>query len=960
MGEGQLIGRERERAALAQAIETARQGHGGLVLLAGEAGIGKTVLAERVLAEEGIRVLVGTASPDGAPSYGPPVAALRSYLRSTPDGLDTVGRLAPYLRLLMPELGAPPDSADRATLVEALYAAFAAVGRREPAAVFLDDLHWADDATLDLLPGLARAVEAEPLLVVAAYRRDDIPRGHSLRGTLRELRRTGRLREIPLEPLDRAGTAALAARILGAQTGPLLAAALHDRTDGVPFFVEELAGALAEGGRLRRVGSTFELDADVDLPLAASVRDAVLLRLSDLPEATWTALEVAAVVGPRFDLGLVVDLGGSHEAIERAFEHGILVETTADQGMFRHALIREAVYGEIPWTRRRLLHRQVAIALETRGAAPGPLSGHWLAAREHARARAALLAAAESACTVHAYGDAASFARRALELWPDGEDEPGRLDVLDRLGHCAELSGDLAGAASAQREAVAGHRRTGNLHRAAEAGRRLATVHELQGSGERATAARHAAAADFAACGRPGDAAAERLAIASHTEAASAGLDLVLQAAAEIEKADRPDLRARALALEGYFRVKLGQAEPGLGAARAGLALALEKNLPEAAAAAYYNLASALEHMADHAGARDTFLAAAEFCRARGMPEMAHVCFACLAVMLRQIGEWERAVAVCRDVLASADSPPIGRAVAASVLGSIHARRGETRRARELLIPALAEARQADAVALEVDAAGSLALADALEGKHASAIDRCSALLERWRHTDERHYTIMHFRWAAGYLAGQGAEAEARACADALAQIAAATGYPDALAGLAHALAECALLDGDPARAALLFAQAIDRLRDVDSPYERAESQLRAGAALARAGEREAAIDRLTAAHRTARRLHARPLATAAAAELVALHEPVQRRLGRLARGHLERGGLTRREVEVLRLVAVGRTNREIAGELFLTLRTVDMHVHNLLGKLGSSSRAEAVHRANALGLLGAHVPRPR
>ena len=144
-------------------------------------------------------------------------------------------------------------------------------------------------------------------------------------------------------------------------------------------------------------------------------------------------------------------------------------------------------------------------------------------------------------------------------------------------------------------------------------------------------------------------------------------------------------------------------------------------------------------------------------------------------------------------------------------------------------------------------------------------------------------------------------------------------------------------------------------MRTVDVPFERAQIQMRAGVALAAVGEREAAVERLTQTYRAANRLEARPLADEAVRQLVALGEQVERRLGRRAAGQRERAGLTRRELEVVRLVAVGRTNREIGQELFLSARTAEMHVGNVLAKLDCRTRTEATHKAEQLGLLSHH-----
>jgi DNA-binding NarL/FixJ family response regulator len=173
------------------------------------------------------------------------------------------------------------------------------------------------------------------------------------------------------------------------------------------------------------------------------------------------------------------------------------------------------------------------------------------------------------------------------------------------------------------------------------------------------------------------------------------------------------------------------------------------------------------------------------------------------------------------------------------------------------------------------------------------------------------------------------------------------------MSALAHALGEAALLDGEAAEAAAQFDRAEKLLADVGAPFERAESKRRAAAAHAAAGRRTEAVERLVAAHRTARRLGARPLAAEIAADLAALGERVERRLGRLAAAQLAHGGLTRRESEVVRLVAVGQTNREIGRELYLSPRTVEKHVRSILTKLGCRSRADAARRAAELGLVG-------
>jgi DNA-binding CsgD family transcriptional regulator len=947
-----LVGREQERSALRNAIVTAARGDGGILLVAGESGVGKSTLVESVLAEAGRLVLRGATDQRAVRPYAPIVEAFRAYGRAVPDGLRGSAPLSRHLALILPELGPRPPDADQATLFEAVGNLFEQMARREPTVVFLDDLQWVDGATAELLLHLDRVLEGAPVLVLGAYRSDEVPRGHPLRSVRSELRRRRRLRELTVEPLGPVDATELAARVLGAQLGSRLASAVYDRTQGVPFFVEEFANALAAAGRLDHADGAVELGSGETLPLPDTVKEAVLLRAERVSSVGRHSLEIAAAAGLRFDLELVVALGGA-DGIDEAIERGFLVEV-GRQGAFRHDLIREAIYDDTAWTRRRAYHRQLAEELERRGAPPEAVAEQWLAGGEHDRARPSLLAAAERFGQVHAYHDAARAVRRAIEQWREGDDEEDRLAALERLGGYAQLHGDLAGALRAWQEVLEACPSRGDLIRLAALERRLAGIYELQGAWDRALDARTAAADAFTERGMDFESATERLAAASHLQSAAkltAALDLIAGAASAVERSGSTELRARALSLEGQIRTKLGDTERGVKLAREGLALALAENLTEPAGEAYFRLASALEHSSGYPEAIDAYSAATEFCHQQGLSGMAEVCFACLAPAMVKTGEWDRAVEVCRAILEAGDAPAAAEAVAAAELGLVYVLRGLTRRSRRLLSDGMRFARRNEVFGLEIEAAHGLARADAQEGRIDDAVFRARDLVDRIAVREERHYSVPALRWIATFFAHQGLTADVARSAELLSRTAAALGTAEAVAGLGHALGELAMADGDAAGAAQHFTHAIDILGDL-APYGRAETEFRVAIALAAYGERRLAIERLTSAYRSARRLGARPLATAAAEELAHLGEHVERRLGRRAASEREHAGLSRREFEVLRLVSVGRTNREIAKALFVSPRTIDMHVSNVLMKLGCRSRTEATHRAAELGLL--------
>ncbi|HYI14544.1 MAG TPA: AAA family ATPase [Thermomicrobiales bacterium] len=951
-----LIGRDHERAELERSATAAHDGYGSFILVSGDAGIGKTCFVRQVLAGTGLVTLAGQSYQGVSLPYGALATALRAYLAAESDARLTGGPMASHLALVLPELGTPPPTSDRAALFEALRSALVAIADRRPLAIFFDDIHWADQATLDLLPALAGALAHEPLLIVAAYRSDEVQRGHPVRRLRAEMRRAGRLQELAVGPFDRDGTAKLVARALGAEPSPALTAAIYDRTEGVPFFIEELAVALAGGRRLRTFPEGLTLDDDETLPLPESVREVIGLQVEAFPPQARRVLEIAAVAGQEFDLDIIATLAGDDEpGLSQLLDSGFLVESGAGRGVFRHALKREACYLDIPWMRRRELHQRMAAHLDTGGAPASIVAEHWLASRNMEQARRALVAAGEASSRSHAYRDAVVAFRRALELWCQGVDERERIGVLERLGTCSERSGDLAEATRAWREVAGAHRQSGETGRLATAESRLAGVYEVRGDWVHALSAREAAANAFAAADQPAEAATQRLMAAAHLRTASnfhGALTLLDIAREDVGRSGRVDLQARLLGLEGNIRVRLGESKAGLDLVRTGLALALERNLADTVAVVYQLLADALEHTGDYASAKETYLRAYDYCQRNAADTSGYICLSCLSVVLWQMGEWERAIEICRDILATAATPPHARAAASGSLGIVHALRGEARVARPFLIEAAMLAQRVELAPMQLLVNWGLALIDDQHDATEAVIARCREILSRWEQTEDRHYIIPVLGWAVTYCAEHGAEAEARAIAAALATIADGINQPEALAALSHALGEIALLDGDVEQALTQFEHALGLLRDSQLPFDRARTERRAGNAYARIGKHDSAVAHLTSAHRAARKLGARPLATLIACDLKALGEPVERHLGRRVAGQLTNAGLSRRELEVLRLVAVGRTSREIGEQLFISPRTVEMHVQSTLAKLDCRSRAEATRKAADLGLL--------
>lgn len=945
-----LIGRERELEAMVSRISTAASGKGGVLLLAGEAGIGKSALIDCGVAASGAAVSRGNAAMHGVAPWGPIVAALRDHERRVPGTLRDSGPLAAHLAGILPEIGETPSSPDDASVLEALKDACCALAANGPALMILEDLQWADEATLELLPLLAHALSTSRLLIIASYRREEIHRGHRLRRTRAELRRARCLEELSLEALTPAETTALIERIIGCEAGARLRTVVQERTEGLPFFIEEITGAMLTGGHLTAERNGLELSKG-EVPVPETVRDAVRIRADRLSPEARAAIEFAAVAGQN-DLGRFFD--EDLHPLEEALQLGIIVDRN-DTLSFRHDLIREGIYADIPWTRRRSLHRRAAERLEKVGAEPHAIAEQWLGARENDSARLHFIDAARRFCSAAAHADAAAAGRRALDLWPVQADEILRGEVLEQLGGCAELSGDLAGAARAWEEIRDARSTMSEDERRGEIARRLAGLYEMQGMPERTRTAREEAATAFERSGHFADAIAERLSIAERLELAgsgSAAVAMVEGLAAMIDRAGSGDLRVRALALEGELRAKLGDRERGLALSKEALRLALEAEEPSSTAEAYYRLGAALENACDHEGAIAAYTTARGYCLGKKIDGLAQVCFACMLPAVLLTGQWSRTVEVCRGVLGSPHSPPVAQMKAKLHLGLVAVLRGHAKRSQRLFEETYAFSQQNELVPIEVFSTWGLMRAAELQGADEEAAERGRELLRRTADRDEQHYVVPVLRWASTFFGRRGDLPRVTECTALLSKIATASGHPEYLGPMAHALGELALLNEDPSAASAHFEQALRLMAEAGIVYERAETQLRTARALAGAERRDEALEHLTLCYRTARKLGARPLAQKVSDTMQALGAPVERRLGRKAAAAVDGAGLSGREADVLRLAADGFTNKQIGACLFISKRTVDMHMRNVLSRLGCSSRVEAVGRARTLRIL--------
>jgi hypothetical protein len=477
-----FVGRDGEVERLSHLWKEAAAGERRVALLAGEPGVGKTRLAAEVAfkaQEAGATVLAGRCDEDLGVPYQPFVEALRHFTNHAPEAElpGRLGRHAGELVRLVPEVAArvaelplplrsDPET-ERYRLFDAVASWLAAASAREPVLLVLDDLQWAAKPTLLLLRHVVRSADPMRLLILGTYRDTELGHVHPLVELLADLRRQRDVERLSLSGLDQLGVVEFMAHAAGHEMddeGLMLARAIHQETEGNPFFVREVIRHLTETGGIEQREGRWVTSAEIDqLGIPEGVREVVGRRLARLSAQTNAVLRVAAVIGAEFEVPVLQATGSLEEeallsALEEAVGSRLVAEAPAPTARYRfaHALVRATLYDELTAARRVALHRKVAEAIEAVHASliddhlPA-LAYHWARASapaaETGRAVDYARRAGDRALLQLAHAEAVSYYHQALELLVHAEVPAGldlRVDLLIALGQAQRLAGDTA------------------------------------------------------------------------------------------------------------------------------------------------------------------------------------------------------------------------------------------------------------------------------------------------------------------------------------------------------------------------------------------------------------------------------------------------------------------------------------------------------------------------------------
>jgi eukaryotic-like serine/threonine-protein kinase len=469
---GPLVGRGPQLHRLEALVGQLGSGSGGVLMITGEAGIGKSRLAEEVSAiaqDCHAAAVVGFCSPGGdAPIFSPWVQIVRGVTGglSAETLFDVVGGYGSALAYLMPEIRGRPTSGTVSTqatvpsrfdLFEAVAELLVRSSRRQPLVVVVEDLHWADEASLKLLEHVNRATTRERLLLVGTYRPEDAGAPGPLPDALYELNRVRQFERMPLGPLGSEEVRELVTATLGVQrVESRLVSAVNDRSSGNPFFVKELVRGLAETQEVRVANETAEWTGEA-VPLPETVRHLLERRVDRLSAASRELLRSASVLGPRFELTTLGSLGDASSSeilarLEETLHASLLTEREVGTNVeiaFSDYRVRDFLYESMSTHRRRELHRRAAAVLEERGGASAEdLAYHYRRAGLAEPARRYLRQAAEEAMILSS-GDPESYGR-AIERYeqaaalPSGPGAAGQRRLLVELGKAYGEAGRVA------------------------------------------------------------------------------------------------------------------------------------------------------------------------------------------------------------------------------------------------------------------------------------------------------------------------------------------------------------------------------------------------------------------------------------------------------------------------------------------------------------------------------------
>ncbi|HLK78134.1 MAG TPA: AAA family ATPase [Streptosporangiaceae bacterium] len=936
-----LAGRDAFVTLIERRLAGAAAGSGQLLFVAGEAGIGKTrllgVIARQAQAG-GFAVARAAAFPGDVQSFAGLLLDLASDLMPAHEpALAALGQsLASRVRHIT--AGAGDAHHRRRLLVQDVADLLVTADPGTAVLIVLEDLHWADELSLDVLGHLAGRLAARPVLVIGAYRSDELYPTRPMRELRARLLGQRLAEEIRLPRLGLDQTAAVASAILGRPAPAQVVAAVHERSDGIPLHVEEFLAAIDEDALTPKSSVAVRSAAVPD-----TLGDAVLSRARQLAPRTRQVASAAAVIGRSLDFDLltaITDVSPDEVAAalrELRDAYFILPGSDTVSFDFRHALIRDALYADTDLPTRRRLHERVARTAAERGYRGAFISAHFEQAGCPGPAYEHAAAAAVEAALMSAHGEALDLYRRAVRNLPAGLAALDRAALFAALGDEAAATDDNTAAAQAYRAAHELATDAGDVRAVAVLAPRMAAVAHLLGEGLDARLSTLQAALDSLDAVVGAD--RERARLRSAMAAAYLLDDRLDEAVihgefsrAESQRLGDDEAALNSAATLGTVLVFVGRMDEGWRLLEDAIARAVGTQQEVEAARGYRLIGSAASELVEYDRGERWLADGIRYAEQAELWNHRHFMASNLAHVQWATGQWAAATQTAQQALADGRGGITTRITAQYVLGFLAMGRGDWTTAETLLREALAQAEEMAELNRLSPPLWGLAEAALCRGDYSTAVTLCERGYQASAGVTGAAYLFPYLLTGARAYLAHGDIAAAGNWSDRVAAVLTTRAIPGTLPAISHGRGLILLARGELSAARQELESASEGWQTRRRFWEGTWARLDLAQAAVKARRRgEAAI--LSDEART----------IAAAAGATTVIDAADQLTASSGRGWQAEPWhpLSEREFEVAQLVAVGLTNRQIAERLFLAPKTISAHITHILTKLGAARRTE-------------------
>lgn len=669
----------------------------------------------------------------------------------------------------------------------------------------------------------------------------------------------------------------------------------------------------------------------------------------EIPFESLDAARKAALLGEQLSLQVLVDVGVDLAALDPLFDSEILCEEAAGRAHFKDFQVRDELLKQLPWSFRRNWSLRLAESLEKLKGEPGKLGALFLSGQDFDRARPYLIRAAEDACLANEYSKALVLLRQVFEIWHPEETSTSRSRLLREMARCAANSGDNESVVLAWEELLENARNQNDIATQIEAHQQLAEWAGKQGSRNRVRDQLKAAAELCKELGDPDKEARHWfeyggfLMTQVKLQAANIAFDNAYHAA---NKGKNIAQRIEIMATRALGQAMAGNSELAFGWVDDALNEAIKHELPKQVSYVYRRMANVNEYSGNFQAYLELELKALDRCQASGDDEiMEHSCFSCLSYAFFRCGQWKRSQEMLQLVLEELKIEGELKMIAVGTRAVISAFRGERKLAHKNRHLFDELVRLHGGAYMQFHVFWGLGLMAYLDGDTETAQREFTDLVDHWYDTDDRHDAVPGLVTACAYYADTNQASELARCTDVLNAIIADNNNVENRAGREAALAEGAWVKGDVRKSIELARSALELYEEQNTPIEAAFISRRLGKMFLSMGDANSAEEAFQKGERIARRLGMRPLLEAIRSDRTANEASA-------SSPSAVSSGLTKRQKEVLQLMADGRTNKEVAAELSLSPRTVEMHVGSILERLNCRARTDAIKKAVELGLV--------